>query len=195
MFVTNSPGAEKFRSRINFACSTFSSLQSCLWSRRSEGMVYQAVVCSILLYEPARVVNERMLEVFDNSSISRIPYVRLRDCVRLRWFGYAARCPNGELIKDLLLPTPHRTWRRQTGGQLKTWTTAIKADLEIPRTQPRVFGHARWGKVWAKASSELAQDRWAWSASIRDVVNLIVDASPTHPGWMPTQVQSCVWME
>ncbi len=30
MFFTNSPGAEKFRSRINFACSTFSSLQSCL---------------------------------------------------------------------------------------------------------------------------------------------------------------------
>ncbi len=37
----------------------------------------------------------------------------------LRWFGNAARRPNGELIKDLLLSTPHRTRRRRTGGQLK----------------------------------------------------------------------------
>ncbi len=28
--------------------------------------------------------------------------------------------PDGELIKDLLLPTPPHTWRRRTGGQLKT---------------------------------------------------------------------------
>ncbi len=31
-------------------------------------------------------------------------------------------------------------------------------------------------KDWAKASSELALDRQAWSASIRDVVALIGDA-------------------
>ncbi len=65
----------------------------------------------------------------------------------------------GELIKDLLLPTPPRTWRRRTGGQLKTWATTIKAaDLE-PISGPRVFGHARWRKDWVKVSSELAQDR------------------------------------
>ncbi len=49
---------------------------------------------------------------------------------RLYWFGHATRRPNSELIKDLLLPTPPRTWGRTTGGQLKTWATAIKADLE-----------------------------------------------------------------
>ncbi len=27
---------------------------------------------------------------------------------RFRWFGHAARRPEGELIKDLLLPTPPR---------------------------------------------------------------------------------------
>ncbi len=92
-----------------------------------------------------------MLEVFDNDSIRRILRVMRRDCVpyvelrrrlcltsnpamlvlrRLRWFGDAARRPEGELIKDLLLPTPPRTWRRRPGGQLKTWATTIKADLE-----------------------------------------------------------------
>ncbi len=51
--------------------------------------------------------------------------------------------PEGELIKNLLLPTPPRTCRRRAGRQLKTWTATIKADLE-------------------PLSSELAQDRRAW---------------------------------
>ncbi len=84
-------------------------------------------------------------------SIRHILRVRRRDCVpsvglhrrlcltsipallvqtRLRWFGHAARRPESELIKEILLPTPPRTWRRRTGGQLKTWATTIKADLE-----------------------------------------------------------------
>ncbi len=57
--------------------------------------------------------------------------------------------------------------------------TTIKADLE-PISEPRVFGHAR--KDWVKVSTELAQDRGAWSASARDVVNAIGDAGSTHPG-------------
>ncbi len=69
---------------------------------------------------------------------------------RLLWFGHAARRPDGELIKDLLLPTPPRTWRRRTGGRLKTWVTTIKADLE-PLSGPR--------KDWVKVASELTHDR------------------------------------
>ncbi len=42
-----------------------------------------------------------------------------------------------------------------------------------------------------KVSSALAQDRRAWSASIRDVVNPVGNAGSTHPGGMPPQVQ--VW--
>ncbi len=110
-----------------------------------------------------------MLEVFGNNSIRCILRVRRGDCVpsaagillvqrRLRWFGHAARRPEGELTKDLLLPTPPRTWRRRAGGQLKTWATTIKADLE-PISGPRVFGHARWRKDWVKVFSEVAQDR------------------------------------
>ncbi len=142
MFVANGQGTEEIRSRINLARSAFSRLQSRLLSRReislrTKGRVYQAVVRSILLYGcetwPARVADERMLEVFNNDSIRRILHVRRRDCVpsveqrrrlcltsipallvqrRLHWFGHAARRPEGELIKNLLLPIPPRTWDR-----------------------------------------------------------------------------------
>ncbi len=61
------------------------------------------------------------------------------------------------------------------------WATTIKADLEY-FSGPLVFGHARWRKDKVKASSELAQDRRAWSASIRDVVNSIDDAGSTRSG-------------
>ncbi len=58
---------------------------------------------------------------------------------RLRWFGHATRRPEGELIKELLLPTP-------------------------------------------PTSSELAQDRRALGASVRDVVIAIGGAGSTRPG-------------
>ncbi len=81
------------------------------------------------------------LVIFMNEHFSDILRVRRRDCVpsvelrrhlsltsipallvqrRLRWFGHAVRRPEGELIKDLLLPTTPRTWRRRAGGQLKS---------------------------------------------------------------------------
>ncbi len=102
------------------------------------------MVYSILLYGcetwSVRLADERVLEVFDNDGVRLILRVRRRDCVssvelrrrlcltnmttlliqrRLRRFGHAARRPAGELIKDLLLPTPLRTYRRRTGDQTK----------------------------------------------------------------------------
>ncbi len=55
MIVANGQGTEEIGSRINLASSAFSRLQSCLWmqrgiSLRTTDRVYQAVVCSILLY-------------------------------------------------------------------------------------------------------------------------------------------------
>ncbi len=52
MFVANGQGSEEIRSRISLARSSFSRLQSCLWSHseislRTKGKVYQAVVHSI----------------------------------------------------------------------------------------------------------------------------------------------------
>ncbi len=123
-----------------------------------------------------RVAHERMLDVSENDSPRRVLRVRRRDCVpsvelrrrlcltsipalfvqrRLRRFGHAARRPNGELIKDLPLPTQPRTWRRRTGGPLKTWATTIKTDLE-PLSGPRVFGYARCRNDRVNVSSELA---------------------------------------
>ncbi len=99
--------------------------------------VFGLGVHSILLFGcetwPVRIADERMLEVFNNDSIRCILRVRRYPCVpsvelscrlsltimpalvmqgRLRWFGHAARPPESELIKDLLLPTPLRKWRR-----------------------------------------------------------------------------------
>ncbi len=54
-------------------------------------------------------------------------------------------------------------------------TTTIKADPE-PLPGPRVFHYAQLRNDWVKVSSELTQDRRAWSASVRDVVNSIGDA-------------------
>ncbi len=154
---------------------------------------------------PVREADERMLEVFDHDSIRRIVRNRIRDgvpSVELQghfcscWFGHAARLPGVELIKDLLLPTPPPTWHRRNGSQMKMWATTIKAGLG-PLYGPRVFGCARWGKVWVKASNELAQDRRAWSASIRGMVNWIGDTDSTRLRRVPpqVQVQSCVWLE
>ncbi len=155
------------------------------------------------------MADERVVEAFDNGSIRRILRVRRSDCVpsvelrrrlcltsiatllvqrRLRWFEHAARRPEGELIKDLLLPTPPRTWHRLTGGQLKSWTITIMADLK-PFSRRRLFGHARWRKDWMKVYSELAQDRRAWGSSVRDVVNTIGDAGSTLPDRLLTQAQ------
>ncbi len=77
---------------------------------------------------------------------------------------------------------------RQTGGQMKTWETTIKVNLE-PLSGLRVFGNARWGKDWIEVSGELAQDRRAWRASTRDVVNSIGDVGSTRLRWMPTHDQ------
>ncbi len=99
----------------------------------------------------------------------------------IRWNGHAAKRPDDELIEDILLPMPLRTWRRRTGGQHKMWATTIKADLE-PLSGPRVVGCACWRKYWAKVASELAKNSRAWSASVRDVVKAIGDAGSTRPG-------------
>ncbi len=117
-----------------------------------------------------------------------LPHLSTLRSPTLRWFGHATRRPEGELIKDLLLPTLPRTWRRRAGGQLTKWATTIKADLELI-SGPRLFGHARWRKDWVEVWSELAQDRRAWSASVRDMVLAVGDAGSSRPRWMPTQVQ------
>ncbi len=155
MCVANGQDTEEIRSRITLVRSAFSRLQSCNWSRReitlrTKGRGYQAVVRSILLYGcetwPVRVADERMLEVFDNDRIRRILRVRRRDCmpsVKLcRRLCLTRSCKTSRNAQNMdLLSTPRRRRCSQTGGQLKTRATTIKADLE-PISRPRVFGHA-----------------------------------------------------
>ncbi len=93
----------------------------------------------------------------------------------LRWLEIAAKRPGGKL--NLLLPTQPLTRRRRTGGQMEMWVTMFKADLEL-LFRLRVFGYIGWGKNWAKASCELAQDRLVRNAFMRDVV------SRFNPPWM-----------
>ncbi len=40
--------------------------------------------------------------------------------------------------------------------------------------------NARWEKNWMKNSTELAQDRYAWAASIRDAASSIREAGSTR---------------
>ncbi len=54
-------------------------------------------------------------------------------------------------------------------GQLKAWATTIKAGLEL-LSGPRVFFPGTMENGWGEGFKELALDRRAWSASIRDVV-------------------------
>ncbi len=82
----------------------------------------------------------------------------------LRWFGHAARRAPGEFIRELINPDVPRTWRRRTGGQLKTWAATLKADLSWligPITE------------CALLAMDLAQDRLAWSAADRDSLHAI----------------------
>ncbi len=112
---------------------------------------------------PVRVADERLLEVFDNDSIRRILRVRRTDCVpsvelrrrlsltsipallvqrRLRWFGHAARRLEGELIKDLLLPTPPRTAEDMGYHDQGRPGTDLRAASLRPRTMEKGLGES-----------------------------------------------------
>lgn len=209
-FVPNGQGGDEIERRINLARVAFNRLQKCLWSRReialrTKSRVYQAVVRSILLYGcetwPVRVADLKKVEVFDNDCLRRILCFRRIDRVRtstlrqtcrlqpipaalrlrrLRWFGHAARRPPGELVRDCLLPRPLPGWRKRAGGQLKTWATTLKEDLE-PISGPNVVGLRRWKRDWAEIGVELAQDRRSWAAAERDASNVLGDAGSTRP--------------
>ncbi len=83
-------------------------------------------------------------------------------------------------MRELINPDVPRTWRRRTGGQLKTWATTLKEDL-MRLIGPAVVGIRRWNKEWASLAMDMAQDRRAWSAAVRDAVNAM-DADSARVG-------------
>ena len=191
--------------RINLARVAFNRLKSCLWVRReislkTKGRIYQALIRSILLYGcetwPLRKSDVHQLEVFDNDCIRAVSNYRRTDRMRmdllrsrmgifslsphllqrrLKWFGHAARRPNSEFIRKLLLPPAPPDWRMRVGGQLKTWASTLKKDL-TSLLGPTIFGLRRWNNEWLQLSCELASDRKSWSAAIRDAVNVAENA-------------------
>ncbi len=71
---------------------------------------------------------------------------------------------------------------------MKGWSLAMTASAALYAQGAETVCHP-WNCVaasivqdWVKVSSELAQGRRAWSASVRDVVNSIGDAGSTRPG-------------
>ncbi len=58
--------------------------------------------------------------------------------------------------------------------------TALRTGRLRPRTIEKGLG---------EISSEVAQDRPTWSASVRDLAKSIGDAASTRPGRMLTQIQ------
>ena len=216
-------GAVEMDRRIGAARSAFVRLKRSLWGRReipsaTKGCIYQATVRTILLYGyemwPLRAVDLRKLEVFDNDCFRYILRCRRIDRVstttlhrrlnlrplppvllqrRLRWFEHAARRPEGELIRNVLLPPSLPNWRKRIGGQLRTWASTIKDDLAA-LSGPQVVGLRRYYRDWLAISCDLAQDQRTWAAMVRDTVLAREEAGSTQPGWEPIQVQVSIYI-
>ena len=212
-------GAAEVDHLIGAARSAFMHLKQSLWERQeisiaTKGRIYQAIVWTILLYGcetwPLRAVDLRKLEVFDNECLCYILQCCWIDCVptttlchhlnlhplapvllqrHLRWFGHAARRPEGELICDVLLPTSLLNWWKHIGGQLKMWASTIKDDLAA-LSGPQVVGLRRWNRDWLAISCDLAQDQRTSAVMVRDAVLAREEASSIWPGWKPIQIKS-----
>nr|CAH8840565.1 unnamed protein product [Trichobilharzia regenti] len=199
IMLPNGQAKNEVNARISNARNAFLQLRSVLWSKREISLrtkirVYQASIRPVLLYGcetwPLRAEDLRRLEVVDHWCLRYILHVRWQDKLsneevrrrcyninqipvlvqqrRLRWFGHVLRRPDDDLVKSVLNPSPLPSWRCRRGGQLKTWLGTVKADMECLGLQT-VYGLRLWNKNWITLSQNLASDRRAWAAMIRDV--------------------------
>ncbi len=93
-------------------------------------------------------------------------------------------------------PEPPAHWRKNRGGQLKTWMTTLKEDL-ARLSGPDDFGLRPGNRDWMTIGIDWAQDRRAWAATVRDAV-VAMDAGATAPRRLPSQVSSSkysTWFE
>ncbi len=124
------------------------------------------------------VADERMLVVIGNDSIRCIPHATLWTSVeqlvqrRLRWFGHAARRPDGELIKDLLLPTHGLAC--SAGALEARWKRGQPRSRQAWGPSPDRGKRTGWKSLVSSHRAVEAEDLWC-RCSI--------------PGWMPPQVQ------
>ena len=152
-------------------------------SLRTKVRIYESAIRSILLYGcetwPVRVADMRKMEVFDHWCLRILLKIRPLDQIsnkevrrrcrgiakldaiiqqrRLRWFGHVIRRPSTDIAKSVLSAKPSRSWRCRKGGQLKTWTDAIKADVESLSLRS-VYGVRRWNQQWMNICEGLATD-------------------------------------
>ncbi|MES9976207.1 MAG: reverse transcriptase domain-containing protein [Candidatus Thiodiazotropha sp.] len=197
--LPNGQAKEEIPIRINKARFAFQQLKRSLWNRseislRTKLRVYRAAIRPVLMYGcetwPLRKEDIRRMEVFDHWCLRRILKVSWRDRIsnedvrhrcfdiqklptviqrqRLKWFGHVIRRPSEELTRVALSPQPCNHWRCRPGGQLKTWITTIKADMDSINLQS-VYGVRRWKHDWLKICTDLATERRAWQAMIRDI--------------------------
>lgn len=191
---------EEVKSRTDHARIAFLRLKKTLWARReislkTKARVYQAAIRSVLLYGcetwPLRKEDVRRLEVFDHWCIKRIlrtcwrdqlsnAEIRRRFCKtsqlslviqqrRLQWLGHVLRKQDFELTKQALLALPSSGWRYRLGGQVRTWLNTVRADVDKLGLHV-VYGVRNWNRNWLKICADLASNRQAWAAAIRDII-------------------------
>jgi hypothetical protein len=163
-------------------------------SLRTKLRVFRVAIRPILTYGcetwPLRAEDTRKLEVFDHWCLRRILRVRWSDRLsneevrkrcsdierltvllrrrRLQWFGHVLRRPISEISKQALAPSPCAGWRCRLGGQLKTWLSTVKKEVELLGLQS-VYGVRHWNQHWVSICSDLASNRRSWTALIRDI--------------------------
>ena len=109
-----------------------------------------------------------------NSAVRRSCYniVKVGDLLRkrrLEWFGHVVRRKDDDLLKLVVDPKPKHGWKCRVGGQLKTWLATVKGDVENLGLV-KVYGLRTWKLNWVSICSDLASDRRAWRATIRDIL-------------------------
>ena len=189
-----------FQMHVDKARRVFLQLYSTLWKRseislKTKLRIFQASIRPVLIYGcetwPVRAEDVRKLESFDhwclrviarikwsdmvsNSAVRRSCYniVKIGDLLRkrrLEWFGHAVRRAEDDLLKQVVDPKPMRGWKCRVGGQLKTWLATVKGDVEKQGLE-KLYGLRFWKLNWVSICSDLASDRRAWRATIRDIL-------------------------
>ena len=199
-FQPNGQTVEEIKARVDKSRVVSWQLRKAVFNRRELSLrtkirIYQASVRSVLLYGcdtwTLRAEDLRNLDRYDNWCMRSLLRVRLSDRIpveeirrrcfnisslnqvlssrRLRWFGHVLRRDPEEITRRTLFATQCRSWKAKQYGQYKTWIRTIKKDIEKLGLSA-VSGIRRWNKEWLNICSELASDRKAWRASIRDIL-------------------------
>ena len=88
-----------------------------------------------------------------------IPQLAVRIAHRMLWFGF---------VNKYLNLTPCWGWKYRPGGQLKTWLTAVKSDIENLGLQS-VHAVRHWRQDWVVICAEMSANYHAWETTFGDI--------------------------